>query len=62
MEEEFLKLGKEASPVQAIAGLQKELSEIQKGLKEIPDDLLDGELKKLLEEEGKEEKADKEGS
>jgi hypothetical protein len=53
VEEEFTKLGKEPTQKKDYTG---ELKEIEKGLAEIPDDILDDELKGLLEEEEKQEK------
>jgi len=56
VEEEFTKLGKEPIQKKDYPG---ELREIEKSLTEIPDDLLDDELKGLLEEEEKQEKGEK---
>ncbi|MHA1275572.1 MAG: hypothetical protein ACTSQI_05440 [Candidatus Helarchaeota archaeon] len=53
VEGEFLKLGKEPKPSQLATNLQLELEKIEKDIESIPDDLLDGELQKLLEEDTK---------
>ena len=52
VEEEFGKLGKDPSHAQAVGGLQAELKKMEQDLSSIPDELLDDELQKLLEEEG----------
>ncbi|HUX98331.1 MAG TPA: hypothetical protein VMV49_02140 [Candidatus Deferrimicrobium sp.] len=59
VEDEFLKLGKDPNRPSPESALQRELSQITQELDQIPEDIIDDELKQLLEEEEKQKVKDK---
>ena len=58
VEEQFVKLGKNSDPTRALTGFESELNEMERDIDSIPDDMLDDELKQLLNED-KEPKQEK---
>ncbi len=58
VEGEFLKLGKEPSSRQLATKMQSELKDMEQDLENIPADLLDDELRKLIEEDNDDSKKD----
>ncbi|MFX1295465.1 MAG: hypothetical protein ACFFD2_11535 [Promethearchaeota archaeon] len=51
VEKEFVKLEKDSSQIQLNIAFQDDLKKIEKELDNVPDEILDNELKKLLDED-----------